>query len=118
MYNIYFKGLLIFTASVITLASFAQVRGPYDRACDPIPTKDGIAITPEVKVPPMTEAQRQAHFIKVERENKSMSPTMCNDLIVDGGFETGGIPSTLWDPETSTNFGTPVCNWMGHRSSA
>jgi hypothetical protein len=31
-------------------------------------------------------------------------------LIVDGGFETGGIPSTFWNPETSTNFGTPLCD--------
>lgn len=31
-------------------------------------------------------------------------------LIVDGGFETGGIPNTFWSPETSTNFGTPVCS--------
>ena len=31
-------------------------------------------------------------------------------LIVDGGFETGGIPNTFWNPETSTNFGTPVCD--------
>jgi hypothetical protein len=31
-------------------------------------------------------------------------------LIVDGGFETGGIPSTTWNPETSTNFDTPICD--------
>jgi hypothetical protein len=31
-------------------------------------------------------------------------------LIVDGGFETGGIPNTFWNPETSTNFGTPICD--------
>ena len=31
-------------------------------------------------------------------------------LIVDGGFENGGIPSSNWDPETSTNFGTPLCD--------
>lgn len=31
-------------------------------------------------------------------------------LIVDGGFETGGIPNTFWNPETSTNFGTPLCD--------
>src|SRR2546423_6205375 len=31
-------------------------------------------------------------------------------LIVDGGFETGGIPNSFWNPETSTNFGTPICD--------
>ena len=29
---------------------------------------------------------------------------------MDGGFETGGIPNTFWNPETSTNFGTPLCD--------
>lgn len=37
----------------------------------------------------------------------------CTNVIVDGGFETGGIPSTTWDPETSTNFSTPLCNVAG-----
>lgn len=33
------------------------------------------------------------------------------NIILDGGFETGGIPSTIWnDPQTSTNFDTPLCN--------
>jgi hypothetical protein len=32
------------------------------------------------------------------------------NLLVDGGFETGGIPNTFWNPETSTNFGTPLCD--------
>jgi hypothetical protein len=32
------------------------------------------------------------------------------NLIVDGGFELGGIPNTNWNPETSTNFGTPLCD--------
>jgi hypothetical protein len=35
----------------------------------------------------------------------------CSSLILDGGFEAGGIPSTFWNPETSTHFGTPVCNF-------
>ena len=30
--------------------------------------------------------------------------------ILDGGFEAGGIPSAIWNPETSTNFGTPLCD--------
>ena len=30
---------------------------------------------------------------------------------MDGGFENGGIPSSTWDPETSTNFGTPLCDF-------
>jgi hypothetical protein len=33
------------------------------------------------------------------------------NFILDGGFETGGIPSTIWnDPQTSTNFGTALCS--------
>jgi len=33
------------------------------------------------------------------------------NVINDGGFEAGGIPSTIWnDPQTSTNFGTPLCD--------
>src|ERR1043166_2345420 len=41
----------------------------------------------------------------------SATATPCSsDLIVDGGFETGGIPNTFWNPETSTNFGTPLCD--------
>lgn len=36
--------------------------------------------------------------------------TVGPNVIVDGGFETGGIPNTFWNPETSTNFGTPVCD--------
>jgi len=32
------------------------------------------------------------------------------NIILDGGFETGGVPSTIWiDPQSSTNFGTPLC---------
>ncbi len=38
------------------------------------------------------------------------SPDACANVIVDGGFENGGIPSSTWDPETSTNFGTPLCD--------
>jgi len=42
----------------------------------------------------------------------SPSGTPCaTDVIVDGGFENGGIPSSTWDPETSTNFGTPLCDF-------
>jgi hypothetical protein len=34
-----------------------------------------------------------------------------SDVIVDGGFENGGVPSTIWnDPQSSTNFGTPLCD--------
>lgn len=36
--------------------------------------------------------------------------TVGPNVIVDGGFETGGIPNTFWNPETSTNFGTPLCD--------
>ena len=38
------------------------------------------------------------------------APAGCANVINDGGFEMGGIPSSTWDPETSTNFGTPVCD--------
>lgn len=40
------------------------------------------------------------------------TPT-CNpaNIILDGGFEAGGIPSTIWtNPQTSTNFTTPLCD--------
>lgn len=41
----------------------------------------------------------------------SPAPEACtNNILVDGGFETGGIPNTFWNPETSTNFGTPLCD--------
>jgi hypothetical protein len=31
-------------------------------------------------------------------------------VINDGGFENGGVPSTIWNnPQNSTNFGTPLC---------
>src|SRR5215217_8263588 len=29
----------------------------------------------------------------------------CTNVIVDGSFEIGGIPSSTWDPETDTIFG-------------
>jgi hypothetical protein len=33
------------------------------------------------------------------------------NVINDGGFENGGIPSTIWNhPQSSTNFGTPICD--------
>ncbi len=32
------------------------------------------------------------------------------DVITDGGFEIGGVPSTIWTvPQSSTNFLTPLC---------
>ena len=43
---------------------------------------------------------------------QTATPT-CNpaNIILDGGFETGGIPSSVWNnPQTSTNFGTPLCD--------
>lgn len=39
-----------------------------------------------------------------------LAPQACTQVLVDGGFETGGIPNTFWNPETSTNFGTPLCD--------
>ena len=33
------------------------------------------------------------------------------NIILDGGFEAGGIPSSLWNaPQSSTNFVTPLCD--------
>jgi hypothetical protein len=33
------------------------------------------------------------------------------NIVLDGSFESGGVPSTIWsDPQTSTNFGTPLCS--------
>ncbi len=33
------------------------------------------------------------------------------NVITDGGFENGGIPSAIWNnPQSSTNFGTPLCD--------
>ena len=42
----------------------------------------------------------------------AVTPTCTpTNIIFDGGFETGGVPSTIWnDPQTSTNFGTPLCS--------
>lgn len=44
------------------------------------------------------------------RPVSNLSPEACANVIVDGSFENGGIPSSTWDPETSTNFGTPLCD--------
>jgi hypothetical protein len=59
------------------------------------------AVAPGV---PLTRAVRAA-----EPARTTLDP--CSSLILDGGFETGGLPSSFWDPETSTHFGTPVCNF-------
>lgn len=42
-----------------------------------------------------------------------VSPTCTPpNIILDGGFEAGGVPSTIWNfPQTSTNFGTPLCDF-------
>ena len=54
----------------------------------------------------------EAKAINTESAAAIASPTCTpTNIILDGGFETGGIPSTIWnDPQTSTNFGTPLCN--------
>ncbi|MBK8466614.1 MAG: dockerin type I repeat-containing protein [Chloracidobacterium sp.] len=47
-----------------------------------------------------------------DTENFAAATPTCTPLniILDGGFEAGGVPSALWiDPQTSTNFGTPLC---------
>lgn len=50
--------------------------------------------------------------VHIESNAPAASPTCTpTNIILDGGFETGGIPSTIWtDPQTSTNFGTPLCD--------
>jgi hypothetical protein len=53
-------------------------------------------------------AARTRHTIPINLAPVPGAPTA--QLIVDGGFETGGIPNTFWNPETSTNFGTPICD--------
>src|ERR1043166_3833230 len=46
---------------------------------------------------------------RLGRQLRPASPQA--QLINDGSFENGGIPSSTWDPETSTNFGTPLCDF-------
>ena len=47
-------------------------------------------------------------FYAADAQTPTCTPT---NIISDGGFEAGGIPSTIWnDPQTSTNFGTPLCS--------
>lgn len=46
----------------------------------------------------------------VSYANGQTCAATATNIIVDGGFETGGIPNTFWNPETSTNFGTPLCD--------
>lgn len=53
-------------------------------------------------------AAKKPHRVQVNLEPVPSAPLA--QLIVDGGFETGGIPNTFWNPETSTNFGTPLCD--------
>jgi len=55
-------------------------------------------------------AQPPADQPKVDGITPNGVPPGCTEGIVDGGFEAGGIPSSTWDPETSTNFGTPLCD--------
>lgn len=54
-------------------------------------------------------AAKKPHRIQVELEPPAPNAPLAQ-LIVDGGFETGGIPNTFWNPETSSNFGTPLCD--------
>lgn len=53
-------------------------------------------------------AQPNSH---VSIDAAAATPTCTpSNIILDGGFESGGVPSTIWnDPQTSTNFGTPLC---------
>ncbi len=53
-------------------------------------------------------AAKKPHRVQVNLEPVPSAPLA--QLIVDGGFETGGIPNTFWNPETSSNFGTPLCD--------
>ena len=53
-----------------------------------------------------------AASVRIESNAPAASPTCTpTNIILDGGFETGGIPSSIWnDPQSSTNFGTPLCD--------
>jgi hypothetical protein len=53
-------------------------------------------------------AAKKPHRVQINLEPVPNAVTV--QSIVDGGFETGGIPNTFWNPETSTNFGTPLCD--------
>ncbi len=49
-------------------------------------------------------------FLAVHAQTPTPTCAPAN-IILDGGFETGGVPSTIWnDPQTSTNFVTPLCD--------
>jgi hypothetical protein len=55
-------------------------------------------------------AAKKPHRVVVNLKPVPAPNAPLAQLIVDGGFETGGIPNTFWNPETSTNFGTPLCD--------
>lgn len=86
---------LLFTSLVS--AAFAQGRA------DPAARKLATA-KPSIACP-----SRSAPAASWLSPDRAAGPAACSNLIVDGGFE-GGAPNPSWDPETSTNFGTPVCN--------
>lgn len=60
---------------------------------------------------PATATGVAATHIPLHLQPTHASLDPCSSLIADGGFETGGIPNTFWNPETSTNFGSPLCNF-------
>ncbi|MFN0278096.1 MAG: dockerin type I repeat-containing protein [Pyrinomonadaceae bacterium] len=53
-----------------------------------------------------------AQLIYEDAAGPTATPTCTPaNIILDGGFETGGIPSAIWNnPQTSTNFVTPLCD--------
>jgi hypothetical protein len=85
----------IFSFLVFLLGSTASMQDGSDAAARkrPTPVAGGSFRKIPLKLEPVTDA-----------------PEACMNVLVDGGFETGGIPNTFWNPETSTNFGTPLCD--------
>lgn len=64
------------------------------------------------KRPTVVTTERDGSWVKIPLNLRAIPdvPQACSNILVDGGFETGGIPNTFWNPETSTNFGTPLCD--------
>ena len=73
----------------------------------PTPTATASATVAPTATPSATAS---ASATATPSASASASPCTAPNVIVDGGFETGGIPNTFWNPETSTNFGTPLCD--------
>jgi hypothetical protein len=93
------KGRMIFTMSLAILTLLATFPVQLNAQTDPAARRrTGASPSRTIRIP--------LNNLKPV----SNAPDACANVIVDGGFENGGIPSSTWDPETSTNFGTPLCD--------